>query len=192
MIVSHLHPSTAEGMELLSETLAPALQDASSFPVGRKDAEGRGEEDDDDREDFFWSVDVHCGGGDEGADDGGHEGSEGENDANDGDGGACEDEEDRGDSACSLVGPSAYMARKVCWHFCFRSIFYVWDACAPLFALVQTTALPFGTTPAPDVKLCYFGDRSKHSVWWSPPRGIYYQARGCSSLFLARARIERR
>lgn len=168
MIVSHIHPSTTEGMELLSETLVPALQDSSSsVPVAKKgkkkvdddDEEEEQEEDDSDRQDFFWSVDVHCGGGDEDEDDhgGDQEDSEGESGAS-GSGGADEegggehsgeDEHDGGDSAGGQVGPSAYMARKVgdffllplsgmCPPFCFWGPDKSWHRCEstpPCFAL---------------------------------------------------------
>eukprot|EP00752_Nemacystus_decipiens_P002602 g2435.t1 len=127
IVVSHAHPSTAEGMEVLSETLVPALLESSySTPVGRKGTKEGQEEDDDDgcRQDFFWSIDVHCGGGDGDDRGGGHEDDEGEGDADGGGGGddeaggECgggeEDGRGGGDSrAGGQVGPSVYMARKM-------------------------------------------------------------------------------
>lgn len=138
MIVSHIHPSSPEGMELLSETLVPALQDSSfsSGPAASRSEGGRrggeGEEEEEHREAFLWSVDVHCGGTDGDDDDGGG-GSEGDSESDvsagadeDGDGegraargveekpGGGEDGDGDGDGdASGQVGPSAYMARKV-------------------------------------------------------------------------------
>lgn len=55
MVVSHTHPSTAESVALLSKAMIPGLQDSAS--VGE--------------EEFFWSVDIHCGSGDDDSDSGG-------------------------------------------------------------------------------------------------------------------------
>lgn len=151
MIVSHIHPSTPEGMELLSETLVPALQDSSSFPGGRKGGEEEGEGDDDNREEFCWSVDVHCGADDEGEDvDGsGQEESEGGSDAS---GGGDEGERDGDDSGSAQIGPSAYMARKVGKKSVCAFVFLViCEVCALLYCFwcvwgggenVYTTAVP--------------------------------------------------
>lgn len=105
VIVSHIHPSTTEGAELMAETLVPALQDASSVPGGQEEA-------------FFWTVDVHCGDVDdsEGDSDGGPDsaGVAGGRDTIDGRAGD-------GGGAADQIGPSAYMARKVNdWRFVFR------------------------------------------------------------------------
>ncbi|CAM9834496.1 unnamed protein product, partial [Ectocarpus fasciculatus] len=59
VVVSHIHPSSPEGMAFLEETLVPALRDASSSVSvsAAGGGEGKGEHD---GEAFFWSVDVHC------------------------------------------------------------------------------------------------------------------------------------
>ncbi|CAN0178333.1 unnamed protein product [Scytosiphon promiscuus] len=104
VIVSHIHPSTIEGVELMTETLLPALQDAASVSEGQDETEA-----------FFWTVDVHCGDVDDGEGD-----SEVDSDADGGGngGGAGRHLGDRrgddgGSGATEEVGPSAYMARKV-------------------------------------------------------------------------------
>lgn len=129
MIVSHIHPSTVEGVALLSEAMVPGLQDSAST----------GEEE------FFWSVDIHCGSGGDGSDSEGSDSGGGDS-GDDGDGGSGSDgggtgvggsdrgasdgerggEGPRGDGAekegegggsvgghSDSLGPSAYMARKV-------------------------------------------------------------------------------
>lgn len=95
VIVSHIHPSTIEGVELLSEALVPGLQDSAS---AGGDA-------------FLWSVDIHCGEAD-------GDGEDGEVDQEEDDGigeaggkrGVGEIKEDGGATG---LGPSVYMARKV-------------------------------------------------------------------------------
>ena len=122
VIVSHINPSTVEGIVLLSEVMVPGLQDSASA----------GEEE------FFWSVDVHCGSG-------GGDGSDSEESGSgDGGGGSChggsgsggggsdsgadgekrngedrrveaaeEEDEGSGNGDSDSLGPSVYMARKV-------------------------------------------------------------------------------
>lgn len=127
MIVSHIHPSTVEGVALLSEAMVPALQDSASA----------GEEE------FFWSVDIHCASGGDDSDSGGSDNGGGgsgsgddgigsdrsSSDAGGSDSGASDGErsgEERGGKAAEekgeggggggdsdSLGPSAYMARKV-------------------------------------------------------------------------------
>lgn len=112
VIVSHIHPSTAEGMAFLSETLVPALQEESCPDSVRRNT---GEEEEEKEGGAsFWSVDVHC--GDDGdTDGGGREESEEGRGAEEAGG----DEDCRrgvghdDDGASGQIGPSAYMARKV-------------------------------------------------------------------------------
>ncbi|CAN0044779.1 unnamed protein product, partial [Hapterophycus canaliculatus] len=107
VIVSHVHPSTIEGVELMTETLVPALQDAASVSFGQEETEA-----------FFWTVDVHCGDVEYGDGDN-EEDSDGGNDDTRAEGGREEDGsragagDGDGKSKTDQIGPSAYMARKV-------------------------------------------------------------------------------
>ncbi|CAM9338250.1 unnamed protein product [Laminaria digitata] len=105
VIVSHIHPNTVEGVALLSEAMVPGLQDSASSAGG---------------EEFFWSVDIHCGSG--GGSDGDSDGSDsGDGGSGSGGGGsgegrggeAAEEEGEGGGGNGDSLGPSAYMARKV-------------------------------------------------------------------------------
>lgn len=94
VIVSHIHPSTAEGAALMSEAFVPGLHDSTAAREGRGSDSSGARAKEKEEEAFFWSVDVHCGGG--GDEDGKDEEGEGDRDMSDGSG-----------------GPSVYMARKV-------------------------------------------------------------------------------